>query len=368
MIYLDHNATTAIKSKIIDLVNSRLLQNKPSNPSSLHQHGQDAKAIIEKSRKAILHSILGESASKFSLVFTSGCTEANNQIINTYANKNIIIGNNEHSSVIAAAQEATGGNAEAINVPSNQPISLEVIKRYMDKQKPGGLVSIAMADSEIGTIQDVQMIADVVHEAKCFLHIDATAALGKIATQAAISACDYATYSGHKIGSIAGSSALIYRSSAPLNALIHGGGQERKLRGGTENTLAIEALALATELAIAEQEQYFHKVSQLRKYAIQKIEDSNGEVIGKDINTLPNTIVAAINTVDFGSQLIQLDMQGIMVSSGSACNAGSSRPSEIVQKAVNLKYHPQNFLRISLNSTTTQDEIDKLMLSWKSID
>ncbi len=360
MIYLDHAATTpmlaSVKQKLHQLLDLEL-----GNASSLHSAGQSSARLIEEARANVARLINAEPEE---IIFTSGGSEGNNTVINTFAGKRIIVSSIEHPSVLAAAQ-ARAGQLTALAVDAYGRVHPEQVPSNTD------LVSIMMANNELGTLEPIKDLAERAHAYHSYFHTDATQALGKIPIDVKDLAVDYLTCSAHKIGGPLGVGIIYVRKGAPLTPLIYGGHQEHKLRAGTSNVFGIAGFGEAAKYAYAHRtfQTYATNIKPLRDELRQRI---LAEIPYSSINSpaegcLPNILNASFRAAEGESIQLYLDAAGIEISTGSACAAGDLEPSFVLMATKHDAEVAHSSIRFSLGLDTTQADIDAVMQALPSI-
>jgi len=335
IIYLDNNATTAMHEDVIEAVHqSNMLY---GNASSMHMAGRQAALAIEQSRQA-LASLIDEESS--SIVFTSGASEANNTVFNIFKERidrgskrnRIVTTTIEHPSIIETVKylRQLGYNVDECPVDSTGLVKMDVMKKLLGDDV--ALVSVMLGNNEIGTIQPVAEIARLAHQAGAFMHTDATQAIGKIPVSMRELGVDYLSLSAHKFYGPKGVGALVVKAKAPYAPLVHGGHQEGGKRAGTYNTASIVGMGVAAGIAQREQQAEQQKLWKLREMLrvgiLERI--SNVVVNGNQEHCLPGTLDVSFPHAEGESILLYLDMEGIMVSTGSACASGSLEPSYVL--------------------------------------
>jgi cysteine desulfurase len=345
MIYLDHNASSPARPAVIDAVAGAM--HACGNASSVHKAGRDSRAIIEEARKTIAGAI--ETDPK-GVIFTSGATEANNAVLKSFAGK-ILVSGIEHPSVLEAAP-----NALRIPVGRDGLVDLHALESLLDG---ASLVCVMLVNNETGVIQPVDQIASMAKAKGVRVHCDAVQALGRIPVAMNV---DYMTLSAHKIGGPQGVGALVVAPGTPPVKLIHGGGQERRARAGTENVAGIAGFAAAVQDAGIET---FQNLASLRNIIEQTLPGIT--VFGQSAARVANTTCFALPGVPADTQLMALDLAGICVSSGSACSSGSVKPSHVLE-AMGIAPDLANCaLRVSLGWNTTQDDVDTFIATYKQL-
>jgi cysteine desulfurase len=337
------------------------------NPSSIHKFGRETTRAIQLARKGVAEMI---GASPREITFTSGGTEADNlalkgtavHVRNKSPEKNRIITSSiEHDAVLEPCRDLEGMGFSVTYLP----VTGEGLVRPSDlKSTISGdvsLVSIMYANNEVGTIQPVQELAEIAHQAGALFHTDAVQAAGKIPINVKDLGVDMMSMSSHKINGPKGAGALYIRSGLEISPIIHGGGQESELRSGTENVPGIVGFGKACELAARRMSQYQEQVSGLRDYLIEKVasEIPHSRVNGSRKSRIPNNVHFTFFGVNGEDLIIKLDENGIAASTGSACSVKKQKPSHVL-KAMGFSYEEiTGSLRLSLGMHNSKQEIDR---------
>jgi cysteine desulfurase len=357
-IYLDYNAATPIDSEVLqELIFCR---ENFANPASPHYSGQNAAVLLENSRESIADFL---KAKPQEIIFTSSGTESNNtvlwQMLNNKKLKKLIISEIEHSSVSEYADFLKEKQIEVIKIRvDNQGfIDLDLLKENTDENS---LVSIIWANNEIGTIQDVERISEIVKESGALLHFDAVQALGKIEISLKNIRADFLSLSSQKVYGPRGIGALFVREKVPFFPFIIGGGQENGMRSGTANQILAAGFAKATKL----QENLVGKQKEiwaLRETLIEKLKAEIPQISfngAMDFNkTLAGTLSITIPDIENEIIVLRLDNAGIFVSKGSACSSNKVAPSNILTAIGLNKSMAAKTIRVSLGKETKNDEI-----------
>lgn len=338
-IYIDYNATTPLKEE----VKAAMIQDLDiyGNASSMHHSGRLAHARVEEARQAV-RELLG--ASQGNIIFTSGGSESNNTVFQTMrqlasgpdvvsqGRTEIITTNIEHPCVLNAAAflQTLGFTVRFLPVDSYGKVQLDALKSALNERTL--LVSVMMANNEIGTIQDIREITTLVKAAGAWMHTDAVQAVGKIPVNVTELGVDYLTMSAHKIYGPKGIGVLYARKGAPLFPLIHGGHQEDSIRAGTYNNSGILGLGKAATLAAGLVERYGKEIAALRDQLKEGLLANvpNITINGHPHDVLPNTLNVSFPGAEGESILLSLDIMGIEASTGSACASGSLEPSHVL--------------------------------------
>jgi cysteine desulfurase len=350
-IYLDHNATSPLRPAARAAMLAAL--EKGGNASSIHAEGRDAHALIESAREAIARQ-LGVIAPM--VVFTSGGSEANNLAIKGAPVERLIIGATEHPSVIEAAK-ASGKPIEFAGVDCNGVIDLAKLAPLL-ATGPRALVSVMLANNETGAINPVADVVAIARGHGAVVHCDAVQAFGKVPVNFGLLGVDLASISAHKLGGPQGVGALIIRDGLAMTPLVHGGGQELRRRGGTENIAAIAGFAAA----VAERNK---DIETLRGRLESELSDTI--IVSKEVARLPNTSCFAFPGLSAETALMALDLDGIAVSSGSACSSGKVAKSHVLEAMGVAPEIASGAVRVSLGWNTTEDDIAGFIASWRKL-
>jgi cysteine desulfurase len=357
LIYLDHASTTPMRSEAFDAM-LPFMRSHFGNPSSIHDVGQQARKAVDESREKI-STLLGARSSE--IVFTSGGTESDNAAIKgaafamkSYGN-HIITTQIEHHAVLHSCQQLERFGYEVTYLPVNVHgmVDIEDVKNAI---KPTTiLISIMMANNEIGTIQPISEIVEEVN--------DAVQCVGTLPIDFKSIGIDMLSASAHKFQGPRGIGLLIIKRNTPFEPLLIGGGQERDRRSGTENVPGIVGMSKALELAVIEQNENNKKTIYLRNKIIFEILNSveNSYLNGDTHNRLPNNVSLCFDKVEGETILLGLNFAGIFASSGSACSSASIEPSHVLLAIGRSEELARSALRISLGATTEIEDIDYLV-------
>lgn len=366
-IYLDHAATTATKVEVVEAMLPYFTENY-GNPSSIYAFAGKSKEAIEVAREQVA-AIIG--ASEREIFFTSGGTEANNWavlgIAENYKGKgnHIITSAIEHHAVLHTCEflEKRGYEVTYLEVDEYGIVDPASLKAAIKDTTI--LISIMFANNEIGTIQKIKELGAVAKEAGILFHTDAVQAIGHIPVDVKEMNIDLLTMSAHKLYGPKGIGALYIRKGIRLRAFIHGGAQEKKRRGGTENVPAIVGFGKAMALAAENMEAENIRLTELRDYLIEQVMDKipHCKLNGHKTSRLSNNANISFEFIEGESLLIMLDMKGICASSGSACTSGSLDPSHVLL-AIGLPHEiAHGSLRLTLGEKNTKEDIDYLVES-----
>ncbi len=366
-VYLDNASTTPIREEVI-LAMTDILRNNFGNPSSTYAIGRSAKAVIETARKQIAKYL---NASAQEIIFTATATEANNWILcNAVQNlkvERIITSKIEHHAVLNTVlelQKEYGIEVSFVNLLENGNINYTHLGELLKDEKPT-LVSLMHVNNEIGNLLDIHKVAVLCKEHKAYFHSDTVQSMGKISFDLKEMPIDFLVATAHKFHGPKGVGFLFSRKGIQLKPLYFGGGQEKGIRPGTESTHQIVGLAKALELSYENLETEHNYIKNLREYLIQKL---NNDFSGYKINgDVANSAVHILNIqFPFKSNisatiLFSLDMKGIAISRGSACQSGSISQSHVLVELLDQEALNKPSLRISLSHFNTTEDIDLLI-------
>jgi cysteine desulfurase len=362
-IYLDHNAGAPLRSEVRTVIAGFAEASEAGNPASVHRSGQRARRALEQARERVAR-LIGAAARE--IVFTSGGTESNNLAIRgaaeaSAARRRIVTSAIEHSSILAPVDNFAAKGFQVIRLAPDRGgrIAPTAVEGALDSDT--ALVSLGLANAEVGAIQDVAAMAEPIARAGAIFHIDAAQAAGRIPIRVGDLRCDVLTISGHKIGAPAGIGALYVRSGLSLAPAMMGGPQEAGMRAGTPNLLGAIAFGVAAETAGAHLDEESRRIALLAEGLLERLDASipglrlNGAADHKLANTLNLTFPDVLGE----SMLIALDLEGVEVSMGSACAAGAVEPSHVLLAMGLGRDEARSSLRLSLGWSTTAGEIDR---------
>ncbi|MZG54714.1 MAG: cysteine desulfurase [Nitrospinae bacterium] len=358
-IYLDHNATTPVHPEVLEAMLPALRENY-GNPSSVHSFGRTARVQLDEAREKVA-SLLGAHSSE--IIFTSGGTEANNlALLGVALNKGgkIITSKTEHPSIINPCRqlEKQGIEVHYLNVDRKGRIDISELESQITEST--SLISLQHANSETGVLQDIQGVSEIARNRGILFHTDAVQSAAKIPFDVKAFPVDMLSISAHKFNGPKGVGALYIRKGTPaLYSPVCGGSQEKKRRGGTENVAGIMGFGKACELA-AERTVKAGKLAELRDYFQKQILEliPGTELFGDGEHRLPNTLNLGFDGVEGDTLLIALDMEGVAVSTGSACSSGTGLPSHVLQAMGIEEDKINSSIRFSLGFNTTRSELD----------
>jgi len=366
-IYLDHAATTPTKKEVVEAMLPYFTE-KFGNPSSIYEFSGQSKEAIEEARESVAKAI---GANEREIFFTSGGTESDNWAIlgvaESYKTKgnHIITTTIEHHAVLHTCEylEKNGYEVTYLKVDKDGRVNPNDLKAAIKDSTI--LISIMLANNEIGTVQPIEELGAIAKASGVLFHTDAVQGVGHIPIDVNAMHIDLLSISGHKLYGPKGIGALYVRKGIKLRSYIHGGGQEKKRRGGTENVPAIVGFKKAIELAIASMEAESNRQAELRDYLIEQVLEKipHCRLNGHKDHRLPNNANFSFEFIEGESLLIMLDMKDICASSGSACTSGSLDPSHVLL-GIGLPHEiAHGSLRISLGEQNTKEEMDYLVES-----
>ena len=366
--YLDNASTTPVKQEVIDAM-LPWLQYKWHNPSSLYSDATYAKIAIDNARKTIADFI---NAKPSEIYFTSGGSESNCWAIQGFANSRlakhhvpiVITTNIEHKSIMECVKNLPIAATYFLSVDSSGFVDIDELEDIIKELIENGtdpddiLVSIQYANNEIGTIQEIWVISDVVHKYGCVLHTDAVQAFGQNDIDVVAKGIDMMSASAHKIGGAKGTGFLYIHNGIEIKPLIYGS-QMNGMRGGTENVAGIVGMAKAVELASCKLAQRIAHISMIRDYFIRLFDDINCKINGSEVYRLPNNInVMLPYDINGETLLYSLDVDDIQIGTGSACNSRSIEPSHVL-KAIGLTDdEASRCIRITIDDDFTKQNAD----------
>ncbi|MCS3759396.1 cysteine desulfurase family protein [Bradyrhizobium centrosematis] len=368
-VYLDWNATTPLRPEAraamvaaYDLV---------GNPSSVHAEGREARRLIEDARAALAAAV---GALPRNVVFTSSGTEANSLALSPGLRgpsggpvERLLVSAVEHASVLAGGR-FPGAAIGLIRVTRSGVVDLDHLRAQLNNGPPA-LVSIMAANNETGALQPVAEAAGIVHEAGSLLHVDAIQALGKIPFNIKAIGAGLATLSAHKIGGPKGVGALVVAEGiAGLEPVLRGGGQELNRRAGTENVAGIAGFGAAAKVALQALPEDAERVATLRNRLENGIRSVAGATIfSGDVERLPNTVLFTAPGLKAETAVIGFDLEGVAVSSGSACSSGKVQPSHVLSAMGCDPAVAQGAVRLSLGWSTEPEDINRALEAWRKL-
>ncbi|MBQ9325964.1 MAG: cysteine desulfurase NifS [Clostridia bacterium] len=362
-IYLDHAATTPVTKPVLEAM-LPYFTDCYGNASSIHGTGRDARRGVENAREKVAKALGADSTSE--IYFTSGGTESDNWAIKGYClanqdrGRHLICSCIEHHAVLHTCESLRkmGFSLTVLPVDSEGFVDPEDVRKALRKDTI--LVSVMTANNEIGTLEPIREIAQIVHGQGALMHTDAVQAVGAIPLDVSEVGVDMLSLSGHKLGAPKGVGALYMKKGTHIQPFMDGGEQERRLRAGTENVPGIVGLGQAVEDAVQRLPAFTQKVRSLRDDLRYRILEAIPDVLvnGPRDSRLPGNLNISLLGLEGESVLLRLDLAGIAASSGSACTAGSLDPSHVLMAIGRTRQEAQSSLRLTLGWENTKEEID----------
>jgi cysteine desulfurase len=368
-VYLDWNATTPLRPEARQAMAAAW--EIAGNPSSVHAEGRQARWLIEDARAAVAAAV---GARTPDVVFTSGGTEANALALTPGLRRGagepvrrLLVSAIEHPSVLAGGRFSPEA-IEAIHVTESGVIDLDHLRRRL-AAGPSALVSVMLANNETGALQPVAEVAEIVHGAGGVLHVDGIQALGKTPLDINTLKADLVTLSAHKIGGPKGVGALVLAETVlGLEPLLRGGGQELGRRAGTENVAGIAGFGAAVRAAMAALDGDGARLRGLRDRLEAGLKQTPGMIVfSGDVPRLPNTTLFTVPGLRAETAVIGFDLDGISVSSGSACSSGKVQPSHVLAAMGFDRELAQGAVRLSLGWSTSREDIDLALQAWRKL-
>lgn len=357
--YLDHNATTPVDPRVLEAM-MPWFSPRHGNASSRHEYGRAARAAIDEARAKVAAAV---GAHPTEVIFTSGGSEANNLFIKGAAARMkpglILTSAIEHPCVREPARFLETQSWRHAEVPVDEQGRVDRSPYEALLRERPAIVSVMLANNETGVIQDVAALAEAARPTRAWFHTDAVQALGKVAVDfRALNACGVhaLTVSAHKLGGPKGAGALVVDKRVELAPLIHGGGQERGLRSGTENVPAIVGFGVACEIAVAECGAAAARQRALREGIERGLREQGATIFGSGAERLPNTVYFALPGIDGETLVAKLDRAGFAVASGAACSSARPEPSHVLMAMGVAPEIARGAVRVSLGRETTEGQ------------
>ncbi len=368
MPYFDHSATTPVHPKVLELM-MVTQKNFYGNPSSIHAQGRKSKSLIEKARFQIAKAIGAKSKQ---IIFTSGGSESNNQILHSILNTNknhIITSAVEHLAILNVLKllRERGIKNDSIDVDENGTVITDDLKKKITIST--GIISIMLANNEIGTIQPIKTITSIAKKKSILTHTDAVQCFGKMGINVDELGVDFLSLSGHKFYGPKGGGIIYSRNKEFISPFLFGGNQESGLRAGTENVAIIAGMGLAAEIASSNIKKNADHILSLENHFKKELKNIYPQVIfnGNPKQKLPGLI--SVTFPRYKSDIIaaKLDRLGMAISNGAACGSGIVQPSHVL-KSIGLSDNNNiSTIRISFGNTNTHNEVKMLLDAFKSI-
>ncbi|HOM29932.1 MAG TPA: cysteine desulfurase family protein [Deltaproteobacteria bacterium] len=366
-VYFDNNATTPLHPEVKRVMADAM--ETFGNPSSLHAYGREARALVEEARKKVAAFIGAEPEE---IMFVGSGSEGNNTVlsivtcqgrpcsIGSFGPRNLVTTKIEHPCILEASKclAERGFGVTFVDVDSDGKVDLDRLEDAINDRT--ALVSVMMANNEIGTVQDIKTIARICHDKGALFHTDAVQAVGKVRLDVKELDVDFLTLSGHKIYAPKGIGAVYVRKGAPFCPFIRGGHQERGRRAGTENTIGIAALGKAVELRDLEMDAEGERLRAMKERLKEGIAAAIPDVhfVGHPTDCLAGTLNVSFEGAEGEAILLYLDLAGIAVSTGSACASGSLDPSHVILATGLSPECAHGSIRISMGRENTMEDVD----------
>ncbi len=371
-VYADYAATTPVKPEVVEAM-TNIYQTHYGNPSSIHTQGRDARRFLDEARRTVAQCL---NANPNEIIFTSGATESNNTAIKgmAYANiskgKHLITTKIEHHSVLHVFEflESQGFEVTYLNVNEEGLVDLDALKEAMRPDTT--LVSIMLVNNEVGTVQQVYDIQEILSDYSALFHMDAVQAIGHLPVDVKDLQVDALSLTAHKFGGPKGVGALYVKNGTQIQYTQMGGEQETKRRAGTENVAQIVGLATAMKLAENNRDENQIYITRLKEILLVNLQERAipFEYNGSMIESSNHIVNLYFPFVDVETLLTLLDIAGVYVSSGSACTAGSTIPSHVLSAMYGEENPKVNHsIRISLNENVTEREIQTIVVELQKI-
>ncbi len=360
-VYLDNAATTYVSNEVLQEMMPIFTSNY-ANPASLHNKGLEAMDAVKKARERVALAI---NAKPSEIIFTSGGTESDNLALIGIANalkekgNHIMISAIEHHAIFNAAEELKRQGFDVTVLPVDENGMVNLVSLVDNMRKDTILISIMLANNEVGTIQNIRAIAKLAKQYNVYLHTDAVQAIGAVNIDVKKLDVDALSISAHKINGPKGVGALYLKSGVPIKPISFGGGQERGLRSGTLNVPGIVGLGKAIEVAVRDMPYNNQKLRTLRDILIKEVEEriEGVKLNGHRLQRLPNNVNFSFEGVEGESLMLMLNERGICVSTGSACNSTRLEPSHVLMAMGVDQGLAQGSIRFSLGKNLTRSDI-----------
>lgn len=357
--YLDHNATSPLRPEARDAMLAALELN--GNASSVHGEGRRARAAIETARDEVALA-LGTIAP--TIVFTGGGSESCNQALRCVDADRIIVSAVEHPCVLEAAG-VSGRQVDMVPVDENGIVDLTALGRLLENNTGRAVISVMLANNETGAIQPIRDVVALAVRHDALVHCDAVQAFGKVPVNFGLLGVDMLSVSAHKLGGPQGVGALVVRDGLPVSPLVAGGGQELRRRAGTENVAGIAGFSAAVR-GVGKNESRF-KDLQTQLESILASGPGDVTVFSADVERLPNTVCFALDGLEADTALMAFDLDGIAVSSGSACSSGKVQASHVLKAMGASETQTKSAIRVSLGWSSTVEDVNRFSDSWQKI-
>ena len=359
-VYLDYNATAPARPEVIQIMSEAM--QSAHNASAVHQSGRAGRKYVEDARE-IIGSLVNLPPAQ--IIFNSGATEGNNTVLRHFAehypDEQILVSAIEHPSVLE-----TIPNATHIPVTKDGIIDLDALEQLL--QTKTAIVSTMWVNNETGIIQPIKEISDLAHKHGSLLHVDGVQAAGRIETDMPANGIDFMTLSAHKLGGAQGIGALCLGLCGVTPTLLHGGGQEKSARAGTENVAGIAGFGKAAELAKQELLDYQANLNELNTKLRKALAGLNGiKIFGENNERVDNTTLISLPGISSETLLMAFDLEGIAISNGSACSSGKVEPSHVLKAMNESDETASGALRISTGWNTKAEDIEIFIATFEKI-
>ncbi len=366
-IYLDNNGTTLVDPRVLEVM-LPYFSNQYGNATSRHLYGRAARQALDQAREQVAEAT---GAHPSQVVFTAGGTESNNFAINGITSNHdvshqIAVSAIEHPSVTRPAFALRLQNYRVAIVAADHFGKIDPLGLEVTLEKPTSLVSVMLANNETGVIQEIAMLAEIAKSKGALFHTDAVQALGKIPLSFETLGVDAMTVSSHKVNGPQGAGALILNKRVDIRPLLHGGGQEKGLRSGTENVAAIVGFGAACALLKNELETRAETTKKLRDTLELELKAMGANVFGNKSNRLTNTSFFAFNEIEGETLVMALDRKGFAVASGSACSSDSTEPSHVLMAMGVSPDIARGAVRVSFGASNTHQQLNDLVTTLKT--
>jgi cysteine desulfurase len=355
MTYLDYNASAPMPDAVVDALAAAA--RVCGNPSSVHAYGRKARALVEAARRDVAACV---GAAPEQVIFTSGATEANAIALRRCGRRRVLVSAAEHVSVLKAVPDA-----DIIPVLADGVVDLDRLRAMLADGGEGAVVAVMLANNETGVLQPLDAVVEVAKAAGALVHCDAVQGPGRVAVDMAALGVDLLSLSAHKMGGPKGCGALVARDAGLLVAETQGGGQERGLRGGTENLTGIAGFGAAAREMAATLDR-MAGVGRLRDAMEARVRTlaSDAVIFGAGAPRLPNTSCIALPGMTSEAQVMALDLAGVAVSAGSACSSGKITPSHVLTAMGAPAALAGAAIRVSLGPGATETDIETFLETW----
>lgn len=359
-IYLDYNATAPIRPEVMEIMNAAMA--RAHNASSVHAPGRNGRRYIEEAREAIAELTNCPTAQ---IIFNSGATEGNNTVLHhvaeTYPDEQILVSAIEHPSVLEASP-----NAKTIPITKDGTVDLNALETLLSEKT--SLVSTMFINNETGIIQPIKEISALTHKHGALLHVDGVQAAGRTIIDMPAQGIDFLTLSAHKFGGPQGIGALCLGLCGITPTLLHGGGQEKSARAGTENVAGIAGFGTAAQLALQNIDTYKEQTRKLQDTLETALAEIKGlKLYGQNGERASNTTLFSLPGLSSETLLMAFDLEGIAISNGSACSSGKVEPSHALKAMGENDAAASGAIRISTGWNTSPKDIDAFLSAFNKI-